>query len=67
MRSLVLVFSSVQGALIKEKSDRARIVLSLRETIGDLKQSGNQEGKLKLDNFLLRNKLTQALAAKVET
>ncbi|DBB14510.1 TPA: hypothetical protein ACH3X3_004792 [Trebouxia sp. C0006] len=41
--------NSLKAALAKEKSERARIVLSLRDTITGLKQAGDVEGRLKAD------------------
>lgn len=55
----------LQQAVEREKRERARIVLSLRDTIGDLKEAGSAEGKLKVEIIRLHEQLTEALTAKV--
>lgn len=49
----------------KEKSERARIVLSLRDTITGLKQAGNVEGRLKTDLINTHEELAAARSAQV--
>lgn len=38
-----------QDALAQEKGQRARVVMSLRETIGGMKAAGDVEGRLKAE------------------
>jgi len=54
---------SMQAALAKEKSERARIVLSLRDTITGLKQAGDVEGRLKADLVQTHEDLAASRAA----
>ncbi|KAL0020086.1 hypothetical protein WJX79_009298 [Trebouxia sp. C0005] len=54
---------SLQAALAKEKSERARIVLSLRDTITGLKQAGDVEGRLKADLVQTHEDLAASRAA----
>ena len=54
-----------QAALSKEKSERARIVLSLRDTITGLKQAGDVEGRLKADLIHTHEHLASSTAAQV--
>lgn len=54
-----------QAALAKEKSERARIVLSLRDTITGLKQAGDVEGRLKADLVQTHEDLASSRAAQV--
>ena len=54
---------SMQAALSKEKSERARIVLSLRDTISGLKQAGDVEGRLKADLVQTHEDLATSRAA----
>ncbi len=56
---------SMQAALAKEKSERARIVLSLRDTITGLKQAGDVEGRLKADLVQTHEHLATSRAAQV--
>ena len=56
---------SMQAALAKEKGDRARIVLSLRDTITGLKQAGDVEGRLKADLVQTYEDLAASRAAQV--
>lgn len=56
-----------QAALSKEKSERARIVLSLRDTITGLKQAGNVEGRLKTDLVNMHEQLAASRTAQVST
>lgn len=55
----------VQAALAKEKSERARIVLSLRDTITGLKQAGDVEGRLKADLVNTHDQLAASQVARV--
>lgn len=58
-------YASLQAALAKEKSERARIVLSLRDTITGLKQAGDVEGRLKADLVQTHEDLASSRAAQV--
>ena len=58
---------SWQAALAKEKSERARIVLSLRDTITGLKQAGDVEGRLKADLVQSHEDLASARASQVSS
>jgi hypothetical protein len=62
---LLLLCMSMQAALAKEKSERARIVLSLRDTITGLKQAGDVEGRLKADLVQTHEHLAASRAAQV--
>ncbi|KAL3148684.1 hypothetical protein ABBQ38_014099 [Trebouxia sp. C0009 RCD-2024] len=55
--------NSLKAALSKEKSERARIVLSLRDTITGLKQAGDVEGRLKADLVQTHEDLATSRAA----
>ena len=61
----VLLFMWMQAALAKEKSERARIVLSLRDTITGLKQAGDVEGRLKADLVQTHEHLASSRIAQV--
>ena len=56
-----------QAALFQEKSERARIVLSLRDTITGLKQAGDVEGRLKADLVQTHEDLATSRAAQVSS
>ena len=57
--------AGMQAALSKEKSERARIVLSLRDTITGLKQAGDVEGRLKADLVQTHEDLATSRAMQV--
>ena len=57
----------MQAALAKEKSERARIVLSLRDTITGLKQAGDVEGRLKADLVNTHDQLAASQVAQVRS
>ncbi|KAK9818004.1 hypothetical protein WJX72_005629 [[Myrmecia] bisecta] len=54
---------ALSAALAQEKGERARIVMSLRDTIGGLKQAGDVEGRLKAELIQLHEQLATARAA----
>lgn len=55
----------MQAALGQEKSGRARMVASLKDTISGLKAAGDVEGRLKAQLLALHGQLTAAHAAQV--
>lgn len=57
--------AGMQATLSKEKSERARIVLSLRDTITGLKQAGDVEGRLKADLVQTHEDLATSRAMQV--
>ncbi len=54
-----------QAALAQEKAERARIVMSLRETIGGLKAAGTAEARLKADLAHMQDALAAARSGQV--
>lgn len=67
MKGLNFLMMYCQAALSKEKSERARIVLALRDTITGLKQAGDVEGRLKADLVQTHENLATSRAAQVSS
>ena len=55
----------MQASLAQEKSGRAQMVASLKETISGLKAAGNVEGRLKAQVIALHSQVTAAQSAQV--
>ena len=55
----------LQASLAKERSGRAQIVASLKETISGLKAAGDVEGRLKAQAIALHGQVTAAQHAQV--
>ncbi len=56
---------NLQASLAKERSGRAQIVASLKETISGLKAAGDVEGRLKAQAIALHGQVTAAQHAQV--
>ncbi len=57
--------SLLQASPVKERSGRAQIVASLKETISGLKAAGDVEGRLKSQVIALHGQITAAQHAQV--
>jgi len=57
--------SLLQASLVKERSGKAHIVASLKETISGLKAAGDVEGRLKSQVIALHGQITAAQHAQV--
>jgi hypothetical protein len=55
----------MQGSLAQERTGRARMVASLRQTIDGLRAAGDVQGRLKVEIVGLHDQLTAARDAQV--
>ena len=55
----------MQASLAQERSGRAQMVASLKETISGLKAAGDVEGRLKAQVIALHGQVTAAQSAQV--
>lgn len=61
------IFKILQRSLSSEKSERARIVLSMRNTVESLKETANVEEKLNEDVKKLKDELETSKFKKVRS